>query len=422
MRLRLPIALVSILGLALFACDSGGGGTGTAIPGTTTTPGAQETAFDDFFSAGGGLDSNEQTGASGCAAGEPGCEDPRDPNTPDPNPIDPIDLGLPECSAQLAIPSSATGACTPLCQKIAECRDDTSLLTACVADCADSLRGMEIIPVEDIFDCFVAASCEALADWGRGGSVGGEPTRVPDPTPGGNNTPNPDPGPDSGGDSDSSDAQPIPDGGDGSDGGGGSDTPDPSDYYDTSGDSDANPIGECMQGLFIDWSTQTLPSAKMAVCESTIALEDECTGDDVVVSGSGSSGSSSSGEVPPNSTPSDGGSDSPDGADRAPMPPEYEYEEDDVDHHERELAECKTVAGMLTQQVLNRIDACYNKTDCNERDECIEGVLACVPFLPTIIYGMARGDSGSVTVDVSEPPQPTDPTEPNAPDSSPPSE
>ncbi len=362
MRLPHALALTASLSLicAVAACDSGNGG----ATGTATTPGSDESAFDDLFRAGGSLSggSNEATSHSECPADDPDCG----------TATAPAELDPPQCTTSLPIPAGAGATCAPLCRKIAECRGDDSVITACVADCADSLRGVELVRAGALFGCVTAATCEDLGAYGGDGSAQA-PTPAPAPAAG-------EPGSDSGG----ADADPYdPEGG----------------YEHVAAD---DPIGDCMEALFEGWSRQALPPAKLAVCEETLATKDACDDGDVVSSGS------SRDQVPASSTDAEEPGDGDDGGDDPdPMPPE---DDDDGDDDEGQLAACTAAAGLMSQELLDRVRACYDEQDCATREACLGEQFACAPWLAAIGFGgvSSVGDSPAVT---DSAPNPTDPAD-----------
>ncbi|PKN56254.1 MAG: hypothetical protein CVU56_17165 [Deltaproteobacteria bacterium HGW-Deltaproteobacteria-14] len=362
-RLSTVLVALAVTPLAV-ACSDGG----TATPGTTT-PGSEASAFDNYFGLGGGRSAND----SGATAQE-GCADDNcttDPNAPMPVYVPPV------CESPLAPPAGALAACQTFCAKVTACAGEPAATAACASDCAASLAGTELAAAQQIFGCFTAASCDDIANWGGGG---GDTTEPSDPR---TDVPSTDPaGPDAGGGSES----PAPEEGS-----------DPLPPREGGGEVvvAANPIGACVDAVFMSWADGTLPAAKQAVCDAVPANVERCdVGDTAVVSSGGGQASSGS--------PPDGGSDGSSPSEPAQIPREdpIEPEEEQASYDDDDAAECRALGALLSQQTFARIGACDALADCDARDACLEQVLVCAPFIEIIYFG---GGSASTTVDVVEP-------------------
>ena len=392
------LAACGALTLVAAGCTDGGG------TGVVSQPGEQESLFDDFFGASTARESADDGTNTAGGADNPqvpceGADCPPDSPTPT---VDVSDAFT--CDAPHATPSGAAGACNAFCTKVATCAGAPEAAGACATDCGSTLGGIELAAASAIFDCYVQASCDEIAAYRGGTSTTntdtprddspGEPTPT-DPSSGA--SPAPDPGGDGGG------ATPPSDGGGDDEG-----APEP-----PGGDGpgpvvvDSNPIGSCVDGLFETWSTTPLPASKAAFCASAANVGD-CDGGSTVSTPSevpagsggsgGSSGSSDSGAdnsagAAPRERPE------PPGDSGDPAPP---FEDDEVEDDDDDDGACNAVAHLLTQSALDRIGACGAMSECDARNVCLDGELACLPFFASIGFGESSG-SGSVTVEDTEP-------------------
>jgi|GEM_PF-3557815 len=375
MQLRLLAALAALIVTPIAACDDGG----TATPGTTT-PGSEESAFDDYFSLGGGeRAANDSTTGAAQECGDDNCtEEPNGPDTPVYTP--------PVCESPLAAPAGALGACQSFCAKVTGCAGEPVAAAACASDCAASLAGMELAGVQQIFGCITAASCEDIADWN--GGVGGETrsggsggTDVPPTDP-----MDPDDGASAGADDGGSQSDPAPPR---------EDDPPEGEVVVTS-----NPIGECMDGVLEGWLGAPLSAGKQAVCDALPANEERCSGGDTT------SVSTGSGEASANNTPEGNASDSADAsgpsdenAEQAPAREDDPMPTDDEDDYSDAQEQCQALGSLLSAQTMTRIGVCDAMEDCDARDACLEQVLVCAPFIEVLYFG----GGSEVSVDVVEP-------------------
>lgn len=378
MRLRFLAAAAALL-LAPLAtgCDDGGN------PASgTTTPGQEESAFDQIFSFGGTRSESDTA-----ATGNESCASEDCPVDPDPETDDPQIL---ECTAALPIPSGALAACQTFCAKLTGCLGEPAAAAACASDCASTLSGTEIAGVQQIFGCFDAATCDDLADW-----QDGSPSNVDSPEP-----TDPRPAEDGG-----SDAAPIPE----SDGGG--DTPDIPSEGDPMPPREGeviaeteNPIATCLEAVFESWATAPLSASKQAVCDAVPANEARCSyGDSVVVntgSGEASSGSSDGASAEPAQGDASGDSGAPQ-EDQAPVPDEGDPYVPSAEDYAEEAVYCHAYGALLGEAAFARLGACDALEDCDARDDCLMGIVACAPFITFLEFaGGARSDSGTVSVEV----------------------
>ena len=384
MRSRRPVALAALaLAPFAFACSDGGSPTSAS-----TTPGQTESAFDEVFSLSGGRSQNDSaaTGGETCT-GESCPTDPSDP-TPEPDPA-------PVCEAALPVPAGALAVCQTFCAKLTGCLGEPAAAAGCAADCASTLAGTELAAVAEVFGCFTAASCDDLAAWQGGEPDTTEPTEPGEPTDAGSGAAGAAPRRDGEDDGNGSEADPLP----------------PREVEVAS-----NPIGECLEAVFLGWTTAPISAAKQAVCDAVPANEDRCAGEDDVAVGSGSA---SSGSSEPDATdpapPREGGGEAP-GDDASPVPPEGDGGGGSDDGSDEDVLMCHAYGALLSGATFTRLGACDALADCAAREACLQGIMACAPFIEVLAFGYGASSSGT-TVDVIEPepgPPPT-PAEPPAP-------
>ncbi|TNF37236.1 MAG: hypothetical protein EP329_03750 [Deltaproteobacteria bacterium] len=371
MQLRLTAVAAVLLLVPFAACDDGGGTT----PGTTT-PGAEESAFDDYFGFGdGALASNDSTGTAQEACADDNCTS----TTTDPMPT----YTPPVCESPLAPPSGGLAACQGFCAKVTDCMGQPEAAAACASDCSASLAGVELAAVQQIFGCFTAASCDDIAAWNGGGS---------DTTQGGGSTD-------------------VPPATDASGADGGTETPVPAD--DNSSDPvppreegevvvTVNPIGACFEAVFMGWFDATISAGKQAVCDAVPANEARCAGSETSVVEVSSGEAQASNGATPDGEASSGSSGSSGSSDQAPAqgdPLPVDEEEPTAEDYAGAAIECHAYGSLLSAQTMNRIGACDAMEDCDQRDACLQQVLVCAPFIQVLYFG----GSATVSDDVAEP-------------------